>query len=240
MVTLSIDEISFFKINKGAKRLISERLLVCLAASDIRRFASLGLNMAYTDPKRRSYHYRKYWDELIATHGKTCFYCRDQIATCVDHIVPFSWDRDNDINNLVPACMFCNALAGNRHFDDVEHKTQYILSRRKYKRSRRAICIECLLPYAYRIHSPSLFLCAECYDEEYDTEFSERDEWQKWLRELREADIEPDAHRHAKAHVRIGKKGMGKKKFIKKMLYYYDQLEETRLANPKTDIETQP
>ena len=173
---------------------------------------------------------RKYWDELIETHGKTCFYCRDQIATCIDHIIPYSWDMNNDISNLVPACMFCNGIAGNKHFEDVEHKTQYILSKRKFKRNRRVFCTECLLPFAYRRHSPSLFLCAECYDEEYGTKKSEGKEWAKWLTQLEEAEIIPDAHRYAKKHVRIDQKGGSKKKFIKKMLEYYDILEEQALS----------
>ena len=232
--TLSIDRISFYKLNKGISSLTPTRFCLSLAAIGVRLFVSLRFTMN-KDPKRRSYHYRKHWDELIAMHGKTCFYCRDQIATSIDHIVPFSWDNDNDISNLVPACLFCNALAGNKHFEDIEHKRQYILSRRKYKRSRRAICTDCLLPYVYRNHSPSLFLCAECYDEEYETEMAARGEWRKWLSQLREAMIEPNAHRYAKRHVNPQKKKVGKKKFINKMLEYYDQLEEMTISGADVD-----
>jgi len=229
MVTLSIDGTSTLKLNKGISSLTPTRFRLSLAAIGVRLFVSLGLSMR--DTKRRSYHYRKHWDDLIEMHGRTCFYCRDQIATCIDHVVPLSWDNDNDFNNLVPVCMFCNALAGSKHFEDIDQKRQYILSRRKYKRTRRATCTDCMLPFAYRIHSPSLFLCAECYDEEYETEMAERTEWQRWLGELREAEIEPDAHRYAKGNVKINKKGGSKKKFIKKLLEYYDILEEQALTS---------
>jgi hypothetical protein len=43
------------------------------------------------------------------------------------------------------------------------------------------------MPYEYRFHSPSLLLCAGCYDLEYDTNWSSREKWQRWLETLRTA-----------------------------------------------------
>jgi hypothetical protein len=43
------------------------------------------------------------------------------------------------------------------------------------------------MPYEYRFHSPSLLLCAECYDLDYRTDWSKREKWFRWLNLLREA-----------------------------------------------------
>lgn len=147
-------------------------------------------------PQPRIVSYRKHWNTLIEIYGGLCFYCQDEIAVVTDHIIPYSWEVNNDISNLVPACVYCNNIAGDRVFEDVEQKRLYILARRK--RTNRAICTECLLPFAYREHSPSLFLCAFCYDAEYDTAFSATQRWHNWIALLREAGIEPDAHQEAK------------------------------------------
>lgn len=112
--------------------------------------------------------------------------------------MPMSWDNDDSLENLVPACGLCNGIASNKIFESVEHKRQYILSRRANHGNRRAICTECLLPYSYREHSPSLFLCAECYDKEYGTAYSSRNVWAEWKKLLLEAGIFPEVHAMAK------------------------------------------
>lgn len=144
---------------------------------------------------QRSRKYRKYWDELIDRYGRTCFYCRDEIAVVIDHVIPWDWDNDNSIENLVPACILCNSLASDKIFDDVERKRQYILGKRKNRNLRRAICIDCLLPYSYREHSPSLFLCAECYDKENHTKYSQTQKWNNWLMICQLAGVIVEAHR---------------------------------------------
>ena len=143
-------------------------------------------------------NYRSKWNELIAHYGVLCFYCEDAIATTIDHVIPYAHDQDDSIENLVPACALCNFIANDRIFEDTEHKRQYILSRRTNRNRKRAICTECYLPYAYRIHSPSLFLCAECYDREYDTDYAQQKVWRRWLSELTAAGIYPEAHRYAR------------------------------------------
>lgn len=143
----------------------------------------------------RSMTYKKRWQSLIDRYGARCFYCRKEIATTIDHVVPYSWDQDNDEDNLVPACALCNALAYNKMFDSVEQKRQYIMGERKKRGNQHAICKECLLPFAYRIHSPSFLLCAECYDDEYHTKNAKASEWVKWLGQLRLAGIPAEAHR---------------------------------------------
>ncbi|MFA5376901.1 MAG: HNH endonuclease [Dehalococcoidia bacterium] len=144
----------------------------------------------------RNMQYRNKWNELIEYYGTTCYYCRKEIATTIDHVVPYSWDQDNDIENLVPACALCNALAGNMMFESVDHKRQYILGERKKRVNQRAICTDCMLPFTYRTHSPSMFLCAECYDQEYNTQYSQTRQWRKWIVQLAAAGIPADAHRN--------------------------------------------
>jgi hypothetical protein len=144
---------------------------------------------------RRKWKYRKYWDELVEIYGTTCFYCREEIAVVIDHVVPWSWDNDNNIENLVPSCVLCNHIACDKIFNDVEQKRQFILSRRKNKKLRRAICMDCMLPFSYREHSPSLLLCAECYDLEYNTARSKTKRWDDWIKIIELSGMIPEAHR---------------------------------------------
>ncbi|MBN1250083.1 MAG: HNH endonuclease [Anaerolineae bacterium] len=146
--------------------------------------------------QRGDYKYR--WERLIEIYGTTCFWCGEEVATTIDHIIPVSWNEDNSIENLVPSCALCNLLASDKVFEYIAEKRAYILHRRKQYTNRRAICTECLLPYAYRVNSPSLFLCAECYDREYGTGYAKKRAWHQWLRELRAAGIVPEAHRAAR------------------------------------------
>ena len=143
---------------------------------------------------QRNVSYKKHWKKLIETYGQLCYYCKDEIATTIDHVIPYSHDQDNSIENLVPACQLCNGIAGDKHFEYVEEKRQYILSRKKRSRSKRVICPNCLMPFEYRYHSPSLFLCAECYDEEYDTRFASKKKWVDWCEILYDSGISPEAH----------------------------------------------
>jgi hypothetical protein len=173
--------------------------------------------------ERRPGRYRKYWDELTSMYGNLCYYCRDELATTIDHVVPWSWDNDNDITNLVPACARCNSIASDKMFDDVEHKRQYILNRRKSKRTRRSVCTECLLPFEYRVMSPSLFLCAECYDREYDTSWSNRRVWKDWLKILRTVGTYPEAHRYAFKKYGPANTKRDKRQFVYLIIEYYTQ-----------------
>ena len=153
----------------------------------------------------RSARYK--WSEIIKYHGSICVYCREQPATTVDHVVPYSWDSDNNIDNLVPSCTLCNLIASNKVFECFEDKRTYILSRRKGE-SKRTICTDCLLPYAYLEHSPSLFLCPECYDFQYDTEYSKSPQWKNWLKTLELAGISPTIHRTVCANFRDAKRSV--------------------------------
>lgn len=175
----------------------------------------------------RDRRHRKHWKELIAFYGSLCFWCREEPATCIDHVVPYSWDQDNSIDNLVPSCALCNAIAGNKMFDGVEHKRQHILNRRKQKGCRILLCSECLLPYTQQEHSPSPFLCAECYDREYGTDYGHNVAWCKWLRLLSDAGIEHEANRRARQNYGPCSK-MRKRQFVYQVLRELEALDDER------------
>jgi hypothetical protein len=157
---------------------------------------------------KRSLTYKKYWKELTDRYGFRCFYCRQEIASTIDHVVPYDWDGDNSIENLVPACLLCNCLASDKVFEDVEHKRQYILERRKSRKNIRSICVQCLLPFSYRIHGKSIFLCPECDEVENETHYAHTKEWRRWLGELYEAGIPVEAHRIMKTKTEGYKKNI--------------------------------
>lgn len=49
--------------------------------------------------------------ELFAEYNHTCAYC-DAPATSIDHVVPLSKGGLHIIENLVPACIYCNSSKG--------------------------------------------------------------------------------------------------------------------------------
>ena len=149
---------------------------------------------------RRNYSYRSKWGKLLEIHGSLCFYCQKEPAMCIDHIIPVSYGGKNDFNNLVPACAHCNMIVSDNVFSDVWSKQQWILAHRK-KKLTHALCTGCLLPFAYRIHSPSMFLCAECYDNEYDTKHKLNKEWKEWLKSLTSAGYSVDSHRESREEI---------------------------------------
>lgn len=133
--------------------------------------------------------------------GSMCFYCHKDIATQLDHIIPYSYSEDNSIHNLVPCCGMCNVIATDKVFSGVDEKQEYILRHRQ--NNTHYICRDCLLPFVYRENSPSLFLCAYCYDQEYGTEYAKRKQWEYWIKILEQANIIPMAHhRNVKLHGR--------------------------------------
>lgn len=151
----------------------------------------------------RSMTYRKHWRRLTEMYGYLCYYCHEGPSESIDHVVPQSWDNDNSLENLVPACFWCNHLAADMIFDTIEDKTRYILKRRKQVgHERRCYCTDCLLPYVYLENSPTLFQCAECYDYENGTAESHKRSWRKWLRLLKRAEIRIEAHRSMIAKIR--------------------------------------
>jgi len=144
----------------------------------------------------RTQTYKKHWGDLVLAYGQICYYC-GEFATCIDHIVPVSFGGGNNISNLVLSCSWCNLLAGDNVFETLDEKQDYILIRRARRdKITRSICTECLLPFEYRISSPSLFLCAECYDScEGKRKYAAKRNWIRWIELLETAGVPVAAHR---------------------------------------------
>jgi len=73
-----------------------------------------------------------------------CIYCGD-VATTRDHFIPWTYNhvgkrketvgtgKKIDGKNIVPACLECNSMAGNKVFETIEKKREYIQERIEIK-----------------------------------------------------------------------------------------------------------
>ena len=59
-----------------------------------------------------------------------CGYCFDAQATEWDHMIPWSYRRDNSEANLMPSCHRCNAMLYNKVFETIEERREYVQNRR--------------------------------------------------------------------------------------------------------------
>jgi hypothetical protein len=146
---------------------------------------------------RSNVHLRK-WNIVIETYGELCAYCHDQPATQIDHVVPVSWKECNHIFNLRPACAWCNLLAGSQVFETFDDKYDWLRDERNKKRrfrNKRTVCTCCKLPFQNPVHAPNYFLCAECYDYEYNRLLHMRPAWIEWLELCTKAGFIVPAHR---------------------------------------------
>lgn len=73
-----------------------------------------------TDSQRR---------EIFERDDYMCGYCFGD-ATCVDHIIPWSFTRDDRESNLMSSCWLCNLIASNKVFDSFRLKQAHIQGRR--------------------------------------------------------------------------------------------------------------
>lgn len=104
--------------------------------------------------------------EILERDGYLCVYCHED-ATEVDHIIPWSYDHNNNDENLVACCRDCNAIAGNKVFDTLQAKYRYIYKarkRKKYKRKKRSECADCGKLFKPRSKGSTSLLCADCYE----------------------------------------------------------------------------
>jgi hypothetical protein len=142
------------------------------------------------------------WDILTSIYGTTCVYCHDNPATQIDHVIPVSWKLSNHISNLRPCCQLCNLMVSACVFETFEDKYEWMRAERLRNRRNahnRTVCVRCLLPYQRPLHSPSLFLCAECYDAEYEKDTHLRPQWREWLHLCSTAGFIVEAHRQLAA-----------------------------------------
>lgn len=58
------------------------------------------------------------WLALIEAWGRRCAYCRGEGRLTKDHVVPISKGGGHTMDNVVPACMPCNAAKGDRELGE--------------------------------------------------------------------------------------------------------------------------
>ena len=141
---------------------------------------------------RRRFRSKNKWTELTSVYGEMCCYCHVQIATQLDHVIPYTFSFDNSIHNLRPSCAWCNLLASDKVFESFEDKYDYIKRKRDKatnKRNKMLTCTCCMLPYYSELSNCNAFLCPRCYAYEYDTVNTGID-FAKWLDLLIESGID--------------------------------------------------
>lgn len=69
--------------------------------------------------------------EILDKYDEVCQYCCCELATEVDHILPWNFVHDNEDYNLVASCRVCNAVANDKVFKSFKAKRNYILTIRK-------------------------------------------------------------------------------------------------------------
>ena len=108
-------------------------------------------------------------DEILERDAFRCIYCGN-IATVVDHILPWDWSHNDDPINLVAACNICNWIASDLIFDSLAAKAKYIRKTRNNRKwSRRLIsmyrtnyCLGCGDYFFPCVKGATNFLCRKC------------------------------------------------------------------------------
>ena len=111
-------------------------------------------------------------DRILERELYICAYCSD-IATEVDHVIPFSFSNCDEDWNLVASCSECNSIAHNLVFRTMGEKSSYIRSKRQGRKwkgkllRKNCTCTECKLAYIDGIKGATHFLWPKGAKEEY-------------------------------------------------------------------------
>lgn len=131
------------------------------------------------------------WNQLLLMYGEKCVYCHNQIATQIDHVIPYSYIPCHDLINLRPSCARCNLIASDKVFEDFEEKYKYV--RTKNFKSTLLRCIVCTIPFYSELHT-NQFYCPHCVLCEYPNNRINQESWNKWLIILKTAGMFPQAY----------------------------------------------
>lgn len=85
--------------------------------------------------------------EMLADQNYQCAYCLQPFWSIVtrntyeeilltvelDHCVPFDYNQDNRVDNIVASCQICNSIKYNFHFRDMNQAREYLRATRKDK-----------------------------------------------------------------------------------------------------------
>lgn len=115
-------------------------------------------------------------DIIFSNYNGLCAYCL-LCAEEIDHIIPWSYNQDDSLDNLVPVCWLCNQIASNRMFETFEKKRQWVLATR-YKLIKNNIIIiwtkEELSEMGYAIRRKIEQTCIVAKDDKEALEIKER------------------------------------------------------------------
>lgn len=114
---------------------------------------------------------------ILKRDNGICVYCGGA-AQCVDHILPWIFSRDNREDNLAASCTVCNAIAGDKVFENFIEKKNYILDHRlkKGKHTTQA-------SGAYEKKTCNLESCGELFEQKrfwqkYCCQEHQKEDWQ--------------------------------------------------------------
>jgi CRISPR/Cas system Type II protein with McrA/HNH and RuvC-like nuclease domain len=118
---------------------------------------------------KRQYVHREKRERILEKYDYICVYCLDE-ATCVDHIVPWSYSRNNSDDNLIAACNWCNQKLYNKVFSPtsismaLDKKQKYIreLLNQFGKRDPRSRCPDCHLYFRPLVDGATMLICPDC------------------------------------------------------------------------------
>lgn len=105
--------------------------------------------------------------DVLERDAFMCAYC-DGLADTVDHIIPYAYCQTHDRDNLVACCLDCNLIAGDKIFESLSAKREFIRARRGMKKwrmrflNRYSLCSVCREPFLEGHKNATHFICPKC------------------------------------------------------------------------------
>ena len=105
-------------------------------------------------PQRRRQPSKKIQEKLLAQWEDACAYCCRPFGSEVlmygklrlvnlhwDHCVPFSFTQNNQSNNYLPACQWCNLWKTDMQFNNLEEAQVYVTTKWEAATSKTKVCV---------------------------------------------------------------------------------------------------
>lgn len=165
--------------------------------------------------RTRITNYKTKWRLLESAYGSLCYYCKLNVATQIDHIIPYSYSCDHSIDNLILCCQSCNLKASDKIFPSLYDKEKFL---RKYKTKKNLICSNCFVVYYSSLSYCNSFLCPLCFSLEYGN--SLKKDWHRWLKLLDKAEIDYNVNKKLAYYLQGIKLNRNQKiNFIKNIMF---------------------
>lgn len=56
------------------------------------------------------------WKQVLIDYDHMCLYCGSKDKLTIDHFIPYYKGGENTVDNVVPACSYCNSSKGAKDF----------------------------------------------------------------------------------------------------------------------------